>query len=218
MRRINIMKKTNKTQNLVLMSLFAGIIFILAFTPIGYIQLGFIKATIIHIPVIVGSILLGPKKGAFLGFLFGVTSFISNTFTPVIMSFAFSPLIPIPGADSGSLTSLVICFIPRIIVGIVPYYIYRLLNSLFNGKLSLLSFGIAGIAGSVTNTFLVMNGIYLIFRDSYAAALKIPTDTVYQVILAVIFTNGIPEALVAGIVVSALCRALIRNRQVRDML
>jgi len=213
-----IMKEKNKTQNLVLLSLFAGIIFILAFTPVGYIQLGFIKATIIHIPVIVGSILLGPKKGAFLGFLFGVTSFISNTFTPVIMSFAFSPLIPVPGADSGSLMALVICFIPRILVGIVPYYIYRLLNSLFNGKLNLLSFGIAGIAGSVTNTFLVMNGIYLIFKASYAAALGIHTDTVYRAILAVIFTNGIPEALFAGIVVSALCRALVCNRQIRDML
>jgi uncharacterized membrane protein len=212
------MKEKSKTQNLVLISLFAGIIFILAFTSVGFIHLGFIKATIIHIPVIVGSILLGPKKGAFLGFLFGATSFLSNTFTPAIMSFAFSPLIPVPGSDRGSFMALIICFIPRILVGIVPYYIYRLLNSLFSGKLSLLSFGIAGIAGSVTNTFLVMNGIYLIFKSSYSSALGIPTDTVYQAILAVIFTNGIPEAMVAGIVVSALCRALVCNRQVRDML
>lgn len=207
------MKEKNKTQNLVLLSLFAGIIFILAFTPVGFIQLGIIKATIIHIPVIVGSILLGPGKGAFLGFLFGVTSFISNTFTPVIMSFVFSPLIPVPGADSGSFAALVICFVPRIMVGIVPYYIYRLLNSLLKGKLNLLSFGIAGVAGSVTNTFLVMNGIYLIFKTSYAAALGISINTVYQAVLAVIFTNGLPEALVAGILVSALCRALVNNKQ-----
>lgn len=208
------MEQKSKIQNLVLISLFAGIIFILAFTPVGYIQLGFIKATIIHIPVIVGSIILGPKIGAFLGFLFGVTSFISNTFTPVIMSFAFSPLIPLPGRTSGSLGALAICFIPRILVGVVPYYFCRLLNSVLNGKLRLLSFGIAGIAGSITNTLLVMNGIYLIFKNSYASVLNLPTDTVYKAILTVIFANGIPEALFAGIVVSALCRVLIINRKV----
>lgn len=212
------MKRSVKSQNLVLVSLFAGIIFLLAFTPIGFIQLGFIKATIIHIPVIVGSVLLGPKKGAFLGFLFGVTSLISNTFTPAIMSFVFSPLIPVPGTENGSFMAIIICFIPRIMVGIVPFYVFRLLHSLFKGKTQLLSFGIAGIAGAATNTLLVMNGIYLLFKDSYAAARNISPDAVYHAVLAVIFTNGVPEALVAGIVVSSLCQALVCNRQIRNML
>lgn len=212
------MNKNSKLLNLVLLSLFTGIIFMLAFTNIGYIQLGLIKATIIHIPVIVGAILLGPKKGAFLGLLFGLTSFIINTSSPSVLSFAFSPLIPMPGANRGSLLALVICFIPRIIVGIAPYYIFRLFHSIFKGNKKLLSFGIAGIVGSISNTLLVMGGIYLLFEDIYAVALNIPTDTVAKAILAVIFTNGIPEALLAGILVSALCRALISSRQIRDML
>lgn len=216
--RMQLMKISSKTQGIVLLALFTGIIMILAFTPIGYIHLGFIKATIIHIPVIIGSILLGPKKGAFLGFLFGCTSFISNTFTPVIMSFVFSPLIPVPGTDQGTPKALLICFIPRILVGIIPFYIFRIMNSLFKDKFRLISFGIAGIIGAVTNTLLVMNGIYFLFRDSYAAARNIPVDAVYHAILAVIFTNGIPEALVAGIVVSSLSQVLICNRQIREML
>lgn len=209
---------TNKTQNLVLISLFAGIIFLLAFTSIGYIQLGFIKATIIHIPVITGSILLGPKKGAFLGFLFGVTSLVSNTLTPGILSFVFSPLISVPGTDSGSLAALIICFLPRILVGVVPYYVYRLFHSLWKEKMNLLSFAVAGIAGAAVNTLLVMHGIYILFHASYAAALKLPSASAYKAVLAVILTNGVPEALVAGIVVSALCRALVSNRQIRDMI
>lgn len=212
------MNKSYKTQSLVLLSLFTGIIFALAFTPIGFIQLGFIKATIIHVPVIVGSILMGPKKGAFLGFLFGATSLISNTLNPAIMSFVFSPLIPVPGTAKGSILALVICFIPRILVGIVPFYVYHLLNSLFKGKTRLLTFTIAGISGAVTNTMLVMNGIYLLFQDSYATAKGIPAATVYKAVLAVIFTNGVPEALVAGVVTSALCLALMSSRQIRDML
>lgn len=212
------MKLSNRTQNIVIVSIFASIIFILAYTPIGFIHLGFIKATIIHIPVIIGSILLGPKKGAILGFLFGVTSIITNTVTPAIMSFVFSPLIPVPGTDKGSPLALIICFVPRILVGIVPYYIYRMIHSFTKGKMNFFTYGIAGVVGAATNTLLVMNGIYLLFRDSYAAARNVPVDAAYHAVLAVIFTNGIPEALVAGIIVASVCQALLANRQIRAML
>lgn len=210
--------QNKKTINLVLLALFASIIFILAFTPIGYIQLGVIKATIIHIPVIIGSILLGPKKGAVLGFFFGLTSLISNTFTPVLMSFAFSPLIPVFGSDKGNPLALLICFLPRIMVGVIPYYVYRMLEGILHKRLKLIAFVLAGIMGSLTNTLLVMNGIFFVFKDSYAAARNIPLDTVYSAVLAIIFGNGIPEAIVAGIVTAALCRALMGNKQIRDMI
>lgn len=95
-------RKTNKIQEFAVTSLFASIIFLMAFTPIGFIQLGVIKATIIHIPVIIGSIVLGPKIGALLGGIFGLTSLINNTVVPALLSFVFSPLIPVPGLGRGS--------------------------------------------------------------------------------------------------------------------
>ena len=61
-----------ETKELVLTALFSAIIIIMAFTPFGYIPLGIINATIIQIPVIIGTLFCGPKKGAFLGFLFGI--------------------------------------------------------------------------------------------------------------------------------------------------
>ena len=70
----------------VVLALFAAIIVVLAFTPLGFIPLPFIKMTIIHIPVILGALLLGPKCGACLGFLFGLTSLINNTISPAITS------------------------------------------------------------------------------------------------------------------------------------
>ena len=70
----------SQTLGMVQVALFAALIIIMAFTPfLGYIPLGFTRATIIHVPVIIGSILLGPKKGAVLGGIFGLTSFINNT-------------------------------------------------------------------------------------------------------------------------------------------
>lgn len=122
--------KNEKTYELVLTALFTAIIVIMAFTPLGYIPLVVINATIIHIPVILGALFLGPKKGAFLGFVFGFTSFINNTFKAVTASaFVFSPVLAynVVGV-SGIFKSLYICFVPRILVGIVPYYVYILIR------------------------------------------------------------------------------------------
>ena len=123
--------KNEKTYELVLSALFTAIIVIMAFTPLGYIPLVVINATIIHIPVILGALFLGPKKGAFLGFVFGLTSFINNTFKAVTASaFVFSPVIAYDVVGvSGIFKSIYICFVPRILVGVVPYFVYILIRN-----------------------------------------------------------------------------------------
>lgn len=100
---------SRKTQDMVKLALFSGIIVVLSLTPLGYIPLGVIKATTIHIPVILGSILLGWKSGAVLGGLFGLTSFMVNTITPNLTSFVFTPFYSL-GDAHGNFWSLVICF------------------------------------------------------------------------------------------------------------
>ena len=109
-----------KTLEMVQMALFTALILIMAFTPfLGYVPLGFTRATIIHIPVIIGSIVLGPKRGAVLGGIFGLTSFINNTMNPTITSFVFTPFYSM-GDIKGGWQSIVICFVPRILVGVIP--------------------------------------------------------------------------------------------------
>ena len=75
-----------KTLSMVLTGLFMAIIAVMTFIPnVGYINLIVIKATLLHVPVIVGSIVLGPKKGAVLGVTFGITSLIKNTLEPSLL-------------------------------------------------------------------------------------------------------------------------------------
>ena len=105
-----------QVQSLAVLAMFTAILFLLTFTPIGMIDLPIIKATVLHVPVIIGALLLGPKKGAFLGGMFGLASLLKNTLVPNLSSFAFSPLIPVPGLDRGSPWALVVCFVPRILV------------------------------------------------------------------------------------------------------
>ncbi|MBE7027157.1 MAG: ECF transporter S component [Ruminococcaceae bacterium] len=200
-----------KTKKLARLAIIIAIQLILTFTPfIGYIPLGFTRATIIHIPVIIGSLLLGPGSGAVLGFVFGLTSLYTNTFSPTITSFVFTPFYSVDG-NSGNLLSLVICFVPRILVGVVPYYALRLLKKTkLSGKIN---YAICGLLGSLTNTLLVMNMIYLFFGESYGAVKNIAADALYSVILSVIFINGVPEAIVAALLTSIVVSALSRKSQ-----
>ena len=59
-------QQREKTRSLVEMALFMAIIVVLAITPLGYIPLGFMNATTVHIPVIIAGIVLGWKKVLFV--------------------------------------------------------------------------------------------------------------------------------------------------------
>lgn len=201
----------NKTRNLVLAAVFAAIIVILAFTPLGYIPLGFMNATIIQVPVIIGAIILGPKYGGFLGMMFGLTSLWKNTYMPNPTSFVFSPFIKV-GEYGGNFGSLIICMVPRILVGIVSYYVFRaVLKAMGNksGKRTI-ALATAGVVGSLTNTLLVMNLIYFLFGKEYGQVAKGLSDGIYSVIIGIICINGIPEAIVAGILTVAVTQALLK--------
>ena len=207
----------SKTRTLVQLSLLAALIVMLASVPyIGYIRLPVLamQATTIHIPVIVGSILLGPKCGGILGFVFGLTSLINATTQPGITSFCFSPFIEMGPGLGGSPLALVVCFVPRIICGIVPHYVYQGLQRLSRRpekarKYSLLA---AGVAGSLTNTVLVMGFIYLFFGHAFAAAHQIAFEAVMGVILSVVFINGTLEAIIAAVIATAVTTAMLHTR------
>ncbi len=204
-------KATRKTQTMVMTAAFAALIILLAFTPgLGYIPLGFINATTVHIPVILGAVMLGPKCGAFLGAVFGLTSLINNSFiNPNLTSFVFSPFV-----SGGGIKSIIICFIPRILVGVAAYFVYAGIKRLLKERKGSVSAAlvIGGIAGSLTNTLLVMNGIFVLFGDQWAAAKGIG-DAIYMSILGVIVGSGIPEAVVAGIITLAAGQALLALRK-----
>ncbi|MBO5227390.1 MAG: ECF transporter S component [Lachnospiraceae bacterium] len=206
------MNTSKKTFRMVLTALFMAIVIIMAFVPnLGYINLVVIKATLIHVPVIIGSIVLGPQMGAVLGLTFGVTSLINNSINPSLLSFAFSPFYSV-GDIGGNFFSIIICFVPRILVGVVPYYVYKGLMALmknFKAKQAV-ALPVACALGAFTNTLLVMNMIYIFFKDEFAAAKSIAVEVVYDTILGIIAANGIPEAIVAVIIGTTISIILLK--------
>ena len=192
--------RTRPMQQLVLTALFAAIILLMAFTPLGLIDLPVIKATILHVPVVIGSVVLGPKRGAGLGALFGLTSLWKNTMAPSLLSFAFSPFVPLPGAAHGSLWALAICFLPRMLTGVIPWFVSRGLAALSQGRAwgRALGYVLAGAAGAVVNTALVMGMMGLVLGGAFAAAQGIPRGMVNGAVLGIVFANGVPEAIAAA--------------------
>lgn len=195
-------------------SLLVAIIFLLTFVPnIGYIPTPLINITIIHIPVIIGSVVLGPKKGAILGFAFGVSSFIKNTFFPSsAMAMFFSPLTHISvGYYLGALYSLIICFVPRVLVGVVPHYVYVFFKKKLPDAISLF---VSGVLGSMTNTILVMGLIGVLFNNEYAKMLgEKAAKGVFYLIGVTIATNGVAEAVAAAVFTAAIAKALFKLRK-----
>jgi len=220
------MYEWSKTQRITLMGMFGAIIFLLTFTPIGFPQVIPIigSATIIHIPVIIGAILLGPKYGAALGFLFGLASMIfASTMSTTLNAFAFTPLRPVPGTDSGSLWALVIAFVPRILVGILAPLVFMGLMKVLPKKLEAANLAIAAVVGSMTNTLLVLHLLYFIFRTPWSYAREVAAaggadipypQITYAFIASTIGLFGVPEAIAAAIIVPAVCLALfaVANR------
>ncbi len=194
-------------------ALLVAIMIVLASTPLGYIPLPFMRATTMHIPVIVGACLLGPKVGALLGGLFGITSVVIATVQPNITSFVFTPFYSFSPEFHGSWMSLVVAIAPRILIGVVAGLVFQGLMKVV--KSQALSLAVAGLAGAMTNTVGVMGLIYLLFGEQYALAGGKDPALLFGVILGVIGTNGVVEAIIAGILTAAVGKALFAAFQGR---
>ncbi|MCI8879396.1 MAG: ECF transporter S component [Clostridiaceae bacterium] len=188
------------------MGLLTGLMVVMAFTPLGYIPLGFMNATTMHIPVILGACLFGPKMGAVLGGLFGVTSVIRATLTPTLTSFVFTPFYSFSPEFHGSWKSLIVAIVPRILIGVVAGLAYQLAAKYV--KQDAAAFAAAGFLGSITNTIGVMGLIYLLFGEQYAAAAGESFELLLGIIMGVVGTQGVPEAIIAAVLVCGVGKAL----------
>lgn len=203
------MKKSVSTTELVQLSLLAAVMVVLALTPLGFVPLSpALRPTTVHIPVIIGAIVLGPKAGALLGGIFGLISLITNTFQPTAASFCFSPFYSL-GEYSGGFASLIVCFVPRILIGVCAGYVFKGMSKLINNKP--VSVSVAAVCGSLTNTVLVMSGIYIFFAEGYAEIKGQTVATLFKFLMGVVGTNGVPEAIVAAVITLAIATPLLKK-------
>lgn len=99
-----------KTRKLVVIGMLSGISIFLGLTGLGFINIPPVKATIMHIPVIIGAIIEGPIVGGLIGLVFGLFSMYQAFTAPMPTSFMF--------------WNPIIALVPRILIGVVSYYVY----------------------------------------------------------------------------------------------
>lgn len=206
-------ERKHDTRWMVGVALMAAIVIVLANTPLGMIQLPIIKATTVHIPVIIGAILLGPGAGAILGGVFGICSLISNTMAPTLLSFAFSPFMSTTGF-AGVAKAIWISVGCRILIGVAAGWLWILLMKVKVNQLAALT--VTGFIGSMINTITVMGSIYLLFAQQYADAKQVGITAVWGLIMGTVTASGIPEAIAAAVLVLALGKVLIQVTKKMD--
>lgn len=182
----------NRTRKLVITGVMGAITILLGVTHWGFIPwFGGISLTIMHVPVIIAAILEGPIVGLGVGLIFGIFSMIQAAVAPS------SP------ADVW-FTNPILAVLPRLFIGPVAYYVWKLLE-----KIPVVGLIVSGIAGSLTNTILVLGVIGLMGL--------LP----WPVLGGIVISNGLLEAGVSAfivlVVVAAWRRIKVGKRQGSDL-
>lgn len=201
------MKKTGmNTRYMVTLAMFCALLLVMGMTGIGFIPLPVIKATTMHIPVILGAILLGPTAGAVLGGVFGLCSIWANTTAPELLSFAFSPFMTTEGL-LGVVKSLWIALGCRILLGVIAGWLWRLMKRVI--KNDYIALPVTAAVATICHTILVMGSIYVLLAEQYAAAKNVAVTAVFGLVMGTVTASGIPEAIAAAILVTVIGKALL---------
>ena len=199
-------RKKKDTRYMATLAMFCGILLVMGATGIGFIPLPVIKATTMHIPVILGAILLGPAAGAVLGGVFGLCSIWANTTSPGLLAFAFSPFMTTEGLP-GVLKSLWIALGCRILLGVIAGWLWKALKRVL--EQDYLALPVTAAVATICHTILVMGSIYLLLAQQYAQAKNVAITAVFGLVMGTVTASGIPEAIIAAVLVTVIGKALL---------
>ena len=199
-------RKKMDTRYMATLAMFCGILLVMGATGIGFIPLPVIKATTMHIPVILGAVLLGPAAGAVLGGVFGLCSIWANTTSPGLLAFAFSPFMTTEGLP-GVLKSLWIALGCRILLGVIAGWLWKGMKRVL--KQDYLALPVTAAISTICHTILVMGSIYLLLSQQYAQAKNVAITAVFGLVMGTVTASGIPEAIIAAVLVTVIGKALL---------
>lgn len=196
------MNTQTDTKKLVRIALLTAILIVMEITGIGLIKTpSGLEMTIMHVPVIIGAILMGPVEGAILGGVFGAISFWEcfgkSPFGAVLLG--INPVF-----------TFIVCIPTRILMGYCCGLIFKALNK-EDGK-GVVSFGAASLSGALLNTFFFMTSLLVLFgRTEFIMGMR-GTLNIFAFVVAFVGVQGVIEALLAAFLGAALSKALWKLR------
>ena len=195
------MKRRQQIQRSTIRSILIAIIILQDFVPfLGNIPVGPLSITTMHVTVIIAAIVVGPVDGAIIGGVWGILTWVRAFVAPS------SPLAPLV------MVNPLVSVVPRIMIGLVAGYLYRWLARL--SKQPRLAMILAGIAGSLTNTGLVLGAIALFYRTpAVARAYGVNVAHLLPALETIMATNGLAELVFAAIVVPLVAYPVLEVRR-----
>ena len=193
------MNKQSKTMRLTLMGLFAAVLLLMAYTPLGYLNIGPLAITFNVIPVALAAITLGPVGGAAMGAVFGLTSFlqcigVGGTSAMGAMLFGINPVL-----------AFIQRFIPRLLDGFLLGYVFRYSRKAVGDR-------IAGFCSAFFNTAFFMSLLVLLFGNtSYVQGLMGGKNAILF-ICSFVGVNAVFEMCASTFLTGAVGLALIKAK------
>ncbi len=192
-------KKSNRESlvEMTLTAVLAALIILMTFTGIGYIPINpVLKLTLHTLPVAVAAVVLGVRCGLILGTVFGLSSFIT-CFGMDAFGLALLGINPVLTA--------VMCIVPRILCGLLPALIYKMLS-----KHEAIAVPIATTATAVINTTLFLSSMWLFFGEHLTELAGTVIDSLVGLFIAFAGINALIEAATCLVVGSAIAAVLIK--------
>jgi len=197
--------RNKRIMRIVFDAMFLAIIAVMTFVPyVGYIQIGLISFTLIHLPVLIGAALFGWKRGLMYGIFFGLGSLIKATTYPGTIDFLFvNPLISV---------------LPRAVFGLVAglaFSLARKLPKLYlkGGFIAVLSFLLTAL-----HTFLVLTMLVIVYRPELEVFLNSSVTWVGLALGGLITTGALIEAAIAAIITPTVVLLIINKYRNSDYL
>ena len=196
-------KKKFHTRRMVLLSMLSGILLVMSFTPLGYLNIGPLAISLNMIPVAIAAVALGPSGGAFLGAMFGITSClqcvgIGGTSAMGVAMFEINPIL-----------TVIQRFVPRILAGWLAGLSYRGLRKITGHGMAS---SITGYIASLLNTVLFMFALIVLFSHTEYLQSMIGGRSILVFVCTFVGINAVVEMLAATLAVGAVCKALEKTR------
>lgn len=196
-------KKKLNTSQLVILGLMTAILLLMAYTPLGYLNIGPLAITFNVIPVAIAAITLGPVGGAIAGAVFGLTSFlqcigIGGTSAMGVILFGINPFL-----------AFVQRFLPRFLDGLLLGYIFRITRKYFSVSAACM---VTGFFSAFLNTALFMSALVLLFGNTSYMQEMIGGQNILVFICGFVGINAVFEMIASTIITGAVGMALYKAR------
>ena len=197
------MKTKFSVSQLVILGLMTAILLLMAYTPLGYLNIGPLAITFNVIPVAISAITLGPVGGAIAGAVFGLTSFlqcigVGGTSAMGVILFGINPVL-----------AFIQRFVPRMLDGFLLGYIFRGARKLTNFSVACL---VTGFCSAFLNTLFFMGALILLFGNTEYMQGLIGGKNVILFVCGFVGINAVFEMLSSTIITGAVGLALYKAR------